>query len=70
MAQRSLRMWADYHELSDTYRNLVHPPYVFNNFLIRYLRPDTLANDVDPDEIPHNSDFHLRLHCWTEKQAS
>ena len=24
---------------------------------------DTLANSVDPDEMPHNAAFHQGLHC-------
>ena len=40
---------------------------------ILYFFPDlkigfVLANVVDPDEMPHNAEFHLGPHCFGEKQ--
>ena len=35
----------------------------FNPFHSGYWSIGTLANSVDPDEMPHNAAFHQRLHC-------
>ena len=31
---------------------------------------DTLANSVDPDEMPHNAAFHQGLHCLLHQNLS
>ena len=45
--------------------NLVCENKISNEDVLQSLKiVFTLANSVDPDEMPQNVAFHLGLHCW------